>query len=153
MVAKKKAPTKAAVKAAERKAAAALAAQGPGASLPQSADIPAGMKQMGGGYAATWTPVEVGDAIHGVVSDVVKELVLNKGTKKENKTRTMEVTDMEGERFSVWESAVLISLFDAVVELGEDGIGTEIYIRFDGLGKKKPGQSPPKLFTCAMSDL
>lgn len=123
-----------------------------GKSLPQSADIPSGMKQMGGGYAPTWTPVEIGDSIHGVVSDLPKELTLNKGTKKENVTRVMEVTDMEGERFAVWDSAVLASLFDEIEGLDDAAIGVEIYIKYDGLGKKKPGQNPPKLFTVAIQD-
>ena len=121
-------------------------------SLPQSASIPAGMKQMGGGYASTWSPVEVGDSIHGVVSDLPKQLTLNKGTKKENVTRVMEVTDSEGERFAVWDSAVLTSLFDEIESLEDDGIGTEIFIQYDGLGKKKTGQNPPKLFTVAIAE-
>lgn len=121
-------------------------------SLPQSASIPAGMKQMGGGYAPTWTPIEIGDSIHGFVSDMPKELTLNKGTKKENVTRVMEVTDSEGERFAVWDSAVLSSLFNEIDALEDDGIGTEIFIQYDGLGKKKTGQNPPKLFTVAIAE-
>jgi len=120
------------------------------AALPQADNIPAGMKQMGGGYAPTWTPVEIGDSIHGIVSAMPKELTLNKGTKKENITRVMEVTNMEGERFAVWDSAVLATLFDTVEEYGE--VGQEVYIEYTGLGKKKPGQNPPKLFTVAMAE-
>ena len=123
-----------------------------GASLPQSSSIPAGMKQMGGGYAPTWTPEEIGDSIHGVVSDLPKELTINKGKKNENETRVMEVTDMEGERFAVWQSAVLTPLFDEIEELGDDGIGTEIFIEYNGLGKKKPGQNAPRLYTVAVAE-
>ena len=140
MAAKKKAPVKGKVK---DKGAM---------SLPQSSAIPAGMKQLGGGYSPTWTPVEVGDSIHAIVSDLPKELTLNEGTKKENTTRVMEVTDMEGTRHAIWCSAVLNTLFDAVEALEEEGIGTEIYIQYDGLGKKKTGQNPPKLFTVAMTE-
>jgi len=122
----------------------------PSASLPQSANIPEGMKQMGGGYAPTWTPVEIGDSIHGYVTELPKEMVLNKGTKKENQTRVMEVTNLEGERFAVWDSAVLTTLFDAIEEGGE--LEVEVYIEYTGLGKKKPGQNPPKLFTVAMAE-
>ena len=117
-----------------------------GKSLPQSSNIPAGMKQMGGGYAATWTPVDVGDSIHGFVTAMPKDVTMNKGTRKENETRVMEITNQEGERFAVWHSATLGPLFDAV----EDGM--EVFIQYDGLGKKKPGQNPPKLFTVATSE-
>lgn len=122
------------------------------ASLPQSAAIPEGMKQIGGAYATTWSPEESGDAIHGFVSDLPKELILNEGTKKENKTRVMEVTDMEGNRFAVWDAAVLNPLFDAIEALGEDGIDQEVFIQYDGLGKKKGKNNPPKLFTVAMAE-
>jgi hypothetical protein len=60
----------------------------------------------------------------------------------------MEVTAKKsGERFTVWESAALVELFDQIKETGE---GPEVYLRFEGLGKKKPGQNPPKLFTVAI---
>lgn len=121
-----------------------------GVNLPQSANIPAGMRQMGGGYATTWSPVEPGDSLHGFVSAMPKELTLNKGTKKENVTRVMEVTDKEGIRHGVWDSAVLSSLFNEVEEHGEPG--QEVFIQYDGLGKKKPGQNAPKLFTVAIAE-
>ena len=130
--------------------------KGPAHSLPQSDVIPAGMKQIGAGFAPTWTPVDVGDSIHGVVSALPKEVIINEGVttgkNQENRTRTMEVTDMEGTRHSVWDSAVLNNLFDAIEELGEEGIGQEIFIHYDGLGKKKGKNNPPKLFTVAMTE-
>jgi hypothetical protein len=131
------------------KAKAKVTPMNASASLPQSAAIPAGMKQMGGGYAATWSPEELGDSLHGVVSEIPKELTLNKGTKKENTTRVMEVTNMEGVRYALWESVVLSPLFDEVEQRGE---GVEVFIQYDGLGKKKTGQNPPKLFTVAMAE-
>jgi len=124
----------------------------PADSLPQSANIPEGMKQMGGGYAPTWSPTEEGDSIHGFVSAAPKMLILNKGKKNENETRVMEVTDMEGDRHAVWDSAVLTSLFDLIEEYGADGIGTEIFIEYNGLGKKKAGQNAAKLFTVAIAE-
>ncbi len=119
-------------------------------SLPQAADIPKGMKQLGGSFSPTWTPTTVGDSIHGIVSDLPKDLILNEGTKKENKARVMEVTDMGGARHAIWDSAVLNPLFNAIEESGE--IGQEIYIRYDGLGVKKGKNNPPKLFTVAMAE-
>lgn len=121
----------------------------PSDALPQVANIPEGMKQMGGGYAPTWTPEDIGDTIHGIVSALPKDLTLNKGKRNENTTRVMEVTTMEGDRFAVWDSAVLSDLFDEVNVQGE---GIEIFIQYDGLGKKKPGQNPPKLFTVAIAE-
>ena len=120
-------------------------------SLPSSAVIPDGMKQMGGGYAPTWRPEEVGDSIHGVVSSLPKELSLKQG-RKTNVTRVMEITDMEDKRHAVWESVVLASLFDEIAAAGDDGLGIEVYIQYDGLGKKKAGQNAPKLFTVAMAE-
>ena len=124
----------------------------PSVSLPQSEDIPKGMKQMGGGYAKTWTPEKIGDHVHGAISALPKELTLNKGKKTENVTEVLEVTTREGERLAVWKSAVLSSLFDEINEQGDDAIGTEIFIRYDGLGKKKTGQNPAKLFTVAVQE-
>lgn len=135
---------------AKKKAAPKLKAVA-SASLPQSASIPAGMRQMGGGYAKTWTPEEVGDSLHGVVSALPKEVTLNKGKAKENQTRVMEVTDMEGNRHGVWESVVLAPLFDEV-NLNYVEPGVEVFIQYDGLGKKKPGQNPAKLFTVAIAE-
>ena len=131
-----------------KKKATPLAAV-PAASLPQSANIPEGMKQMGGGYAPTWSPTEIGDSLHGIVSAMPKDLVLNKGKRSEIETRVMEVTDMEGERHAVWESALLSDLFDEVVVQGSE---VEIFIEYTGLGKKKAGQNPAKLFTVAIAE-
>ncbi len=120
-------------------------------ALPQSSNIPEGMKQMGGGYAPTWKPETEGESIHGKVSDPVRDVKFKQG-RKEVERRVCEVTTIDGEnRFAIWESAALGDLFDALVELGDDAVGTEVYLQFDGLGKKKAGQNPPKLFTVAMA--
>lgn len=126
-------------------------------ALPQSKDIPQGMKQMGGGYAPTWKPENEGDTIHGVVTEGIKVVEFTNKRKVKGKLveevterRVIEVTQNDsGERFAVWESAALVSLFD---EIEEKGAGHEVYIRYDGLGKKKPGQNAPKLFTVAMAE-
>ena len=143
------------VAAAKKRAAAAKkkAAVKSSKSLPQAANIPAGMRQIGGGYASTWEPEVIGASLHGVVSDLPKAVTLNKGNKKkENKTRVMEVTDMEGARFALWESVVLEPLFDEIAGLEDSGLGVEVYIQYNGLGKKKPGQNPAKLFTVAIAE-
>lgn len=118
------------------------------AALPQPADIPAGMKQIGGGYAPTWDPKE-GEAIHGPTTSPVKEVEMTIGRKKQTR-RCVEVTDQDtGSRVTLWESAALVELFD---QLAEAGLGTVVYVRFDGLGKvRKAGQNPPKLYTAALA--
>lgn len=117
-------------------------------ALPASADIPAGMKQIGGGYAPTWDPKE-GEAIHGPTTSEVKEVEMTIGRKKQTR-RCVEVTDQNsGNRVTLWESAALVELFD---NLASSGMGTVIYVRFEGLGKaKKAGQNPPKLYTAALA--
>lgn len=121
------------------------------ASLPQSQDIPEGMRQLGGGYAQTWKPEEPGESIHGTVTGAVREVEFKQGRKTVQR-RVMELTSLDGEnRFAVWESAALGALFDELSDMGVDSVGQQVYLRFDGLGKKKAGQNPPKLFTVALA--
>lgn len=115
-------------------------------ALPAAEPIPEGFEQVGGGYAPSWKP-EDQRVLHGPVTGGVREVEMTIGRKKTTR-RCMEVTAKKsGQRFTVWESAALGELFDQIVETGE---GPEVYIRFDGHGKKKPGQNPPKLFTVAI---
>jgi hypothetical protein len=135
----KKAKKKATKKATAKAKATAEA-------LPESEAIPEGFEEIGGGYAPTWRVEELA-VLHGPVTGGVRDVELTIGRKKQTR-RCMEVTRKKsGERFTVWESAALGDLFDQIAETGE---GPEVYIRFDGLGKKKPGQNPPKLFTVAI---
>lgn len=122
-------------------------------ALPNSTDIPKGMKQLGGGYADTWKPETPGEEIQGFVTDAVKTVeftskrkVKGKLVEETTERRVFELTTGTGERYAIWESAALVELFDLVVE---HGVGLEVFLRYDGLGKKKPGQNPPKLFTVA----
>lgn len=133
---KKKAKKKAAKKTAPATAA-----------LPAQEAIPEGFEQIGGGYAPTWKPEEHGKLLHGKVTGSVREVEMTIGKKKTTR-RCMEVTQKKsGVRLTLWESAALVELFDTISETGE---GPEVYVRFDGYGKKKPGQNPPKLFTVAI---
>jgi hypothetical protein len=127
-------------------AAAKKTAKANAVALPESETIPEGFEEIGGGYSATWKPDER-KVLHGPVTGGVREVELTIGRKKQTR-RCMEVTAKKsGERFTVWESAALVELFDQIKETGE---GPEVYLRFEGLGKKKPGQNPPKLFTVAI---
>jgi len=129
------------------------------ASLPQSTSIPKGMKQMGGGYAPTWKPEKEGDNLHGKVHAPVKTVeftqkrkVKGKMTEETVERRVVEIASLDdGKRHALWESAALVELFDALANEGENAVGTEVFIQYDGLGKKKAGQNPPKLFTVAMA--
>ncbi len=135
---------KASKKSASRKKAPAKASA---SALPAGESIPEGFEEIGGGYAATWKPEEHGKLLHGPVTGGVRVVELTIGRKKQER-RCMEVTQKKtGERFTLWESAALGELFDTIAETGE---GPELYIRFDGYGKKKAGQNPPKLFTVAI---
>lgn len=116
-------------------------------SLPKADAIPEGMTRIGKSYAPSWD-VEAMGILAGKVTDIVREVTIPaKGKRPEATRRVFEVTTVEGERFTVWESASLSEFFDAVADKGE---GAEVWIRYDGLGKKKPGQNPPKLFTPAI---
>ena len=115
-------------------------------ALPSSETVPEGFEKIGGGYAPTWKPEEM-KVLHGPVTGGVREVEMTIGRKKQTR-RCMEVTHKKsGERFTVWESAALGELFDTIVETGE---GPQVFLRFEGLGKKKAGQNPPKLFTVAI---
>ena len=135
---KKKASKKATRKPATAKAKAS--------ALPSSEAVPEGFEKLGGGYAATWKPEEM-KVLHGPVTGGVREVELTIGRKKQTR-RCMEVTHKKSaERYTVWESAALGELFDNITETGE---GPEVFLRFEGLGKKKAGQNAPKLFTVAI---
>lgn len=129
------------------------------AALPQSSNIPKGMKQMGGGYAPTWKPEKEGESLHGLVSAPVKTVEFQQRRKVKGKfveetveRRVCEVTNKaDSKRYAVWESAALVELFDSLALLEDKAVGTEIFVQFDGLGKKKAGQNAPKLFTVAMA--
>ena len=133
-------------KTAKKKATKKTPAAATAEALPASEGIPEGFEQIGGGYAPTWKPDEL-RVLHGPVTGGVREVEMTIGRKKQTR-RCMEVTRKKtGERFTVWESAALGALFDQIAETGE---GPEVYIRYDGLGKAKTGQNPPKLFTVAV---
>ena len=128
------------------KAKAVAEAVSEAVALPTGESVPEGFEEIGGGYAPTWRPEEK-RVLHGPVTGGVREVEMTIGRKKQTR-RCMEVTAQKtGERFTVWESAALGELFDQISETGE---GPKVFLRFEGLGKKKPGQNPPKLFTVAI---
>lgn len=119
-------------------------------ALPDKEPVPEGFAQIGGSYAPTWKPGEEGPkTLHGPVTGAVREVEQTIGRRKQTR-RCMEVTQKKtGKAFTVWESATLGALFD---HIGETGEGPEVWIRYDGVGKPKKGQHPPKLFTVAIKE-
>lgn len=108
-----------------------------------SADVPKGMKALSGSFAPTWDPDKV-NPLQGTFGEP-KTVPLKQGNKTVDR-RCVEFTTNKGERFTVWESAGLKTMFEDVEP------GTEVYIRFDGYGEAKKGQNAPKLFTVAVDD-
>ena len=141
MVSKKKKVSK---KTASKKTASKKSAK----TLPATTSVPEGFTQLGGGYADTWK-CEDQAVLMGEITGEVKEVELKRGRKTIN-TRVLEVTEHGTEkRLSVWESAALGGLFDHVAS---EGIGDNVFLRYDGLGTKKPGQNAPKLMTVAIAE-
>ena len=106
-------------------------------------EIPSGMRQLAGSFAPTWNPEEV-PHLRGTFSEP-KSVTLTQG-KKQVERRCVEFTTENDETFTVWESAGLVHMFEEVEP------GTEVFIRYDGLGTAKKGQNAPKLFTVAVAD-
>lgn len=132
-----------------KKSAAKPATQ---SALPSTSAIPEGMKQMGGGYAPSWKPETIGETLHGLVTGQVREVEFKQGRKVVQR-EVMEITSIKDEtRTAVWRSAALGEFFDAIAALGDDFAGQEVFLQYDGLGKAKPGQNAPKLFTVALAD-
>jgi hypothetical protein len=106
--------------------------------------VPSGYKQIGGGYADSWNPEEM-PVLEGKVTGEVKTVEMTIGRKKTER-RCLEFTTNDDLAVTIWESAALGHFFDHVQN---EGIGGQYFIRYDGLGKAKKGQNPPKLFTVA----
>jgi hypothetical protein len=108
-----------------------------------SNEIPKGMKAINGNFAPNWNPEDV-PILQGTFGEI-KNVPLKQGNKTVER-RCTKFTTENGEDYTVWESAGLKAMFDDVEP------GTDVYIRYDGLGTAKKGQNAPKLFTVAVSD-
>ena len=110
------------------------------ATRSKPATLPKGFQPIGG-FATSWPNEEtkIGDAIQGIVSGY-DEIPVKRGKKTEN-VELLRLEGNDGRDYTVWRSSGLAALFD------EDYTDVEVYIQYNGLGKKKPGQNPPKLFT------
>lgn len=109
------------------------------------AQLPKGFTAIAGGFNKSWPNDEtgIGDAIQGVI---IEYRDVPRAKSKGGDTQVAVIEQADGTQMDVWKSAVLKPLFD------EDYTDVEVWIRFDGLGKKKRGQNPAKLFTFAYAE-
>lgn len=110
-----------------------------------AAELPKGFTAIAGGFNKSWPNDEtaVGEAVQGTVIEY-RDVPRAKSKGGDTQVAVIELAD--GTQIDVWNSAVLRPLFE------EDYEGVEVWIRFDGLGKKKRGQNPAKLFTFAYNE-
>lgn len=109
--------------------------------------IPSGFKPTSGSYAPTWDPANNKDHPTELIGvwGKEREIEVRRG-RGVQKNRVCNVTTEDEQVWSVWMSATLTGLFDEAKE------GDTVYMRFDGLGKAKRGQHPPKLFTTGIAE-
>lgn len=110
-------------------------------AVARGANLPKGYEAIGG-FSESWKPEKAGDSIEGTVSGF-RDVEVTRGKKKEA-SRIMEIECKDGKTRSVWHSAGLNSLFERAEE------GSQVYIRFEGMGKAKRGQNAPRLYTCGI---
>jgi len=108
----------------------------------KTAQLPKGFTSIGGfGKTFPGDDTKPGEAIQGVVTDYHENIKTQHGV-----TSNLKIETSNGEIYTVWQSAALGVLFD------EDYTDVEVWLRYDGLGKKKGKKNPPKLFTLAVNE-
>lgn len=108
----------------------------------KKASLPKGFKALGG-FGENWPgDLKAGAELIGELIGIDKTKQSRKGEKKPVTVRIARIETKEGKTYSVWESWGTRPLMDLPV-------GSQVYIRFDGMGKAKKGQSPPRLYTLA----
>jgi hypothetical protein len=108
-----------------------------------SGNVPKGMKALSGSFAPSWDCEKV-PTLEGTFGPI-KSVPIKQGSKTVER-RCVEFTTNSGDRYTVWESAGLKTMFEEVES------GTGVYIHFDGYGEAKKGQNAPKLFTVGIDD-
>ncbi len=108
----------------------------------KTATLPEGFTPIGG-FGVSWPGEDTkkGEMIRGIVTGYDEVIVTRNNKKTEVQNLKLEAGD--GSIYTVWASAGNRALFD------EDYTDVEVAIRYDGLGRKKRGQNPPRLFTIA----
>ena len=106
--------------------------------------LPEGYQAVGG-FVDFWEPKK-GDVLEGTFGDR-REIKRKNPQKGQSKTMTIAtITREDGTAVSIGESAMLRGLFEKV----EDG--DNVYIRFDGFGKKTKGRNPPRMYTVGIQE-
>lgn len=108
----------------------------------KKATLPKGFQAIGG-FASSWPDekTKTGDTIQGEVTSYDEIPVMRKG--KKVMVELLRLAGTDGRDYTVWQSAGLRVLFE------EDYTGINIFLEYLGLGPKKRGQNPPKLFNIA----
>lgn len=103
--------------------------------------LPKGYKIVqGDGFAKSFFFTKPGQSVEGKVVGV-------KDVKYQGKKRFILTLETNNGAVAIWDSAMLLPLFDEIKK------GDEVYIRFEGLSaKKKKGQNAAKIFTTAIKD-
>lgn len=116
---------------------------------PVQAALPKGFTSIGG-FGKSWPDEDTkkGAAVQGLVIeyDSIKVTRKRGGRNVTETVNNLKLETTDGTVITLWESATLKSLF------AEDYTDIEIWVRYDGLGKKKHGQNPAKLFTLAYNE-
>lgn len=106
-------------------------------------ELPKGYTAIGG-FGKSWPDDDTkpGESIAGIVTEYQEDIKTQHGI-----TSNLKLETASGEVFTVWRSAALAVLFD-----DDDYTDMEVWLRFDGLGKKKGKKNPAKLFTIAVKE-
>jgi len=92
-------------------------------------------KAVSGKLPATWKPSREGDELYGVIVDAMPN-------PWDQSTISYIVRTPSGEEYMTPRNQVLVNLLARM----NPGVGDMIYIRYEGVGKQKPGRNPPKIF-------
>src|SRR5690606_24548384 len=109
------------------------------ASKPQAAgSLPAGFKPITSERGIPWDMEKMPELVGTWLG--ARTIQVKRGRKMEEQ-RVATVRTADGTVYTVWESAMLVPLFEQAV-----ADESEVAIVYKGLGKAKPGQNPPKIF-------
>jgi len=92
-------------------------------------------KAVSGKLPPTWKPQNPGDELYGVIVDAIPN-------PWDESTISYIVRTPSGEEYMTPRNQVLTSLLGRM----NPEVGDLIYIRYEGVGKQKPGRNPPKIF-------
>lgn len=115
-------------------------------SLKARSALPSGFKAISKG-GDSWKPDKPGDSIVGTLVGIKSvhfdaEMKGKRVVRAERDVNVYTIRTATGE-VGVWESAGLKALQDVKKK-------QQVFIRFDGMGRAKPGQNAPRLYTVAV---